>query len=208
LARRRRIVALHRRCCEAVAAGARDPGADTAFDWRAGRNQRYLPEWRPGRPSAGVIEMGSRREIEGIEAVIHRMFEEMIPFNRVLGLKIDSLDPKAPRLRFEMRPELVGNPVRQILHGGVISATLDVVGGLAIALASIAEKGVAATAKQFPNVGTIDLRIDYLRPGRGKYFVATGRVVRLGGRVAVVHMELVNDAEEQIATGSAAYIIG
>lgn len=159
-------------------------------------------------PSVGIIDMGSRREVESIEAEIGRTFEQMIPFNRVLGLRIDSLDPKAPRLRFDMRPELVGNPVRQILHGGVISATLDVVGGLAIALASFAGKAEATAPRHFPNIGTIDLRIDYLRPGRGKYFVATGRVVRLGGRVAVVHMELVNDTDEQIATGSAAYIVG
>lgn len=152
--------------------------------------------------------MGSRRDVESIEAEIGRTFEQMIPFNRVLGLKIDSLDSKAPRLKFDMRPELVGNPVRQILHGGVISATLDVVGGLAIALALLAGKNEATPPRHFPNIGTIDLRIDYLRPGRGKYFVATGRVVRLGGRVAVVHMELVNDTDEQIATGSAAYIIG
>ena len=155
--------------------------------------------------------MPSRRDVESIEAEIGRTFEQMIPFNRVLGLKIDSLDPKAPRLRFDMRPELVGNPVRQILHGGVISATLDVVGGLAIAMASLAnhtEKNTDETPRHFPNIGTIDLRIDYLRPGRGKYFIATGRVVRLGGRVAVVHMELVNDTDEQIATGSAAYIVG
>ena len=188
-------------CCRPLMPSRHSTGAPAG-------NQRYLRHRGPRGPSAGMIEMGSRREVDSIEAVIHRMFEEMIPFNRVIGLKIDSLDPKAPRLKFDMRPELVGNPVRQILHGGVISATLDVVGGLAIALASIAEKGVAATAKQFPNVGTIDLRVDYLRPGRGKHFIATGRVVRLGGRVAVVHMELVNDAEEQIATGSAAYIIG
>ncbi len=152
--------------------------------------------------------MSSRREVESIETQIGHAFEQMIPFNRVLGLKIDSLDPKAPRLRFDMRPELVGNPIRQILHGGVISATVDVVGGLAIALASLADKAEAPTQQNFLNIGTIDLRIDYLRPGRGKYFVATGRVVRLGGRVAVVHMELVNDTGEQIATGSAAYIIG
>ncbi len=152
--------------------------------------------------------MGSRHDAESIETQIGRAFEQMIPFNRVLGLKVDSLDPKAPRLRFDMRPELVGNPVRQILHGGVISATLDVVGGLAIALASLAEKDDATAVRNFPNIGTIDLRIDYLRPGRGKYFIATGRVVRLGGRVAVVHMELVNDSDEQIATGSAAYIVG
>jgi uncharacterized protein (TIGR00369 family) len=158
--------------------------------------------------SAGMVGMGNRRVVESIEAEIGRAFEEMIPFNRVLGLKVDSLDPKAPRLRFEMRPELVGNPVRQILHGGVISATLDVVGGLAIALASLAGKAEATPARHFPNIGTIDLRIDYLRPGRGKYFVATGRVVRLGGRVAVVHSELVNDTSDQIATGSAAYIVG
>ena len=151
--------------------------------------------------------MGSRREVESLEAQIGRMFEQVIPFNRVLGLKLDSLDPKAPRLRFDMRPELVGNPVRQILHGGVISAALDVVGGLAIALASIASKP-EETPRHFPNIGTIDLRVDYLRPGRGQYFIATGRVVRLGGRVAVAHTELVNDQDEQIATGSAAYIVG
>ena len=152
--------------------------------------------------------MDEQRDVESIETQIGRAFEQMIPFNRVIGLKVDSLDPKAPRLRFDMRPELVGNPVRQILHGGVISATLDVVGGLAIALASIADKAEPMSPQNFPNIGTIDLRVDYLRPGRGKYFVATGRVVRLGGRVAVVHTELVNDAGEQIATGSAAYIVG
>lgn len=151
--------------------------------------------------------MQSRPEIEGIEAAVGRAFEQMIPFNRVLGLRLESLDPAAPQLRFDMRPELVGNPVRQILHGGVISATLDVVGGLAIALASLAAKPEMLTVAQFPNIGTIDLRVDYLRPGRGKYFVATGRVVRLGGRVAVVHTDLVNDTGEQIATGSAAYIV-
>ena len=151
--------------------------------------------------------MENQVEVEGLEAAVGRAFEQMIPFNRVLGLQIESLDAGAPRLRFEMRPELVGNPVRQILHGGVISATLDVVGGLAIALQSLAAKPDLSTVVQFPNIGTIDLRVDYLRPGRGKYFIATGRVVRLGGRVAVVHMDLVNDTGEQIATGSAAYIV-
>ena len=160
------------------------------------------------RASVGIIEMSSKHDIENIEAEIWRTFEQIIPFNRVLGLKVDSVDSKAPRLRFDMRPELVGNPIRQILHGGVISATLDVAGGLAIGLAVIAAEAEETPVLHFPNIGTIDLRIDYLRPGRGKFFVATGRVVRLGGRVAVAHMELVNDTGEQIATGSAAYIVG
>ena len=157
---------------------------------------------------------------ERIKSAVQHAFEQVIPFNRVLGLSVDSLEADAPRLRFDMRPELIGNPVRQILHGGVISAPLDVVGGLAVTmalatkLASAADKADdiarddSSAAPPFPNIGTIDLRIDYLRPGRGQHFVATGRVVRLGGRVAVVHSDLVNDAAELIATGAAAYMVG
>jgi len=66
----------------------------------------------------------------------------------------------------------------------------------------------AENSDDFPKMGTIDLRIDYLHPGRGKYFIATGKVARLGSRVAVTHMTLENDEGEQIATGSAAHMIG
>jgi len=144
---------------------------------------------------------------ESMEAKIRRMFEHSVAFNQVLGLKVHSLEPGAPQLRFDMRPELIGNPRRQILHGGVISAVLDVAAGFAIHLAVARSKGEASES-HFPSIGTIDLRVDYLRPGRGNYFIATGRVVRLGNRVAVAHMDLVNDSGELIATGGAAYMVG
>ena len=60
----------------------------------------------------------------------------------------------------------------------------------------------------FPNMGTIDLRVDYLRPGRGKHFISAAKVVRLGNRIAVTHMELTNDEGELISTGAAAYVVG
>lgn len=142
---------------------------------------------------------------------LKQIFEERIVFNQVLGLKITSLLPERVLARIDMRPELVGHYAYNRVHGGVISAGLDAMGGLAV-MAAIGARHMDEAPEQrlhrFAKLGTIDLRIDYLRPGRGKYFVATGRVVRLGGRVAVVHMELVNDTGEQIATGSAAYIIG
>ena len=141
-----------------------------------------------------------------VQALMRKVMEQHIAFNRYLGLKVESFEVKAPKLRLQMRPELVGNPSRQILHGGVISATLDVAGGFAIMLSVLAEN--AATPTTFPNMGTIDLRVDYLRPGRGKYFIATARVVRKGSRIAVTHMELHNDAGELIATGGAAYVVG
>ena len=141
------------------------------------------------------------------EKSLKELFENFVPFNRVLGLKIESFDSKAPQLRFDMKPELIGNPNRGILHGGVISAALDVMAGFSIHAAML-DRDNAHSSDGFPKMGTIDLRIDYLRPGRGRYFIATGRVARLGSRVAVTHMGLVNDEGEQIATGSAAYMIG
>ena len=140
------------------------------------------------------------------QALLRSVMEEHIAFNKHLGLKVESFDAAAPKLRFDMRPELVGNPVRKILHGGVISAVLDVSGGFAIMLSIASESPVTPTS--FPNMGTIDLRVDYLRPGRGKYFIATARIVRKGSRIAVTHMELHNDEGELIATGGAAYVLG
>ena len=139
-------------------------------------------------------------------ALLQKVMEEYIAFNKLLGLRVESFDVEAPKLRFDMRPELVGNPSRQILHGGVISATLDVAGGFAIMLSLVGESPVTPTS--FPNMGTIDLRVDYLRPGRGKHFIATARIVRKGSRIAVVHMELHNDTGELIATGGGAYVVG
>ena len=146
------------------------------------------------------------KKIKEGQALLRQVMEEYIAFNKYLGLKVESFDVQAPKLRFDMRPELVGNPSRQILHGGVISATLDVAGGFAIMLSIAGESPVTPTS--FPNMGTIDLRVDYLRPGRGKHFIATARIVRKGSRIAVVHMELHNDAGELIATGGAAYVVG
>ncbi|HVB47249.1 MAG TPA: thioesterase family protein [Burkholderiales bacterium] len=138
---------------------------------------------------------------------LRKIFEERVPFNRVLGLKLVSLDTKNPRIRFDMRPDLIGNPTRGALHGGVISSVLDVTAGMVIHLAFIERHGLQEDLV-FPNIGTVDLRVDYLRPGRGKHFVATGRVLRMGRRIAVAHVELANDEGELIATGAAAYVVG
>ncbi len=52
-------------------------------------------------------------DVKAMEAKLRQFFEENVPFNRVLGLKVESIDLDAPQLRFEMRPELIGNPRRQ-----------------------------------------------------------------------------------------------
>jgi uncharacterized protein (TIGR00369 family) len=109
-----------------------------------------------------------------------------------------------------MRPELVGHFAYGRLHGGVISAVLDAMGGLA-AMVGVAERHSSDNAQQvlhrFARLGTIDLRVDFLRPGLGRHFVATADVTRLGGRVGSTQMRLINDEGTLIATGAASYIV-
>jgi acyl-coenzyme A thioesterase PaaI-like protein len=56
-------------------------------------------------------------------------------------------------------------------------------------------------------VGTIDLRVDFLRQGLGRWFEASARVTRLGGRIGSVQTELHSDDGTLIATGAAAYMV-
>ena len=140
---------------------------------------------------------------------VGRIFSERIPFNHVLGLELVSFSRERVRFRFEMRDELVGNYVRRTLHGGVISAALDVTGGLAALLGALQREDRSREEKLelFGRLGTIDLRVDFLRPGSGKHFETTGYVLRAGSRVVVARTEMRNDKSRIIAVGTGTYIV-
>ena len=94
--------------------------------------------------------------------------------------------------------------------GGVISAGLDAMGGMAV-LAAIGarhmDEPIEARLHRFAKLGTIDLRIDYLRPGIGEHFVLRAEVLRLGSRVASTRMEFLGADGKLLSTGAGAYII-
>jgi uncharacterized protein (TIGR00369 family) len=141
---------------------------------------------------------------------IRDIFDNKIPFNKVLGLKVHSLNMERPKIRFAMHDALVGNYIRGSLHGGVISAVIDVTGGLSAFMGlqkKLAGEPLDIKLEKFRKLGTIDLRIDYLRPGVGKMFEATGYVLRTGHKVAVTRIELKNETEQLIAVGTGAYVI-
>ncbi len=143
--------------------------------------------------------------------MLTQIYDEHLPFNQVLGLRVDRLTLDAVRTVFEMKPELIGNTVQGTLHGGVISAALDATGGI-MATAGIIRKMVNSADQEiidaFSKVGTIDVRIDYLRPGRGKRFIADGLTMRTGNKVAVTRTELHNNDGLLIAVGTGTYIVG
>src|SRR5689334_17721810 len=64
-------------------------------------------------------------------AGLKTIFEERIVFNRVLGLAITTLHPDRVAGRLAMKNELVGHYAHNRLHGGVVAAGLDAMGGLA-----------------------------------------------------------------------------
>lgn len=141
---------------------------------------------------------------------LREIFEEKIVFNQVLGLKVLEIRPDGAVGRIDMKPELVGHYLHNRLHGGAISAGLDAMGGLAV-MAALGAKHIdeppTERLQRFARLGTIDLRVDYLRPGIGTHFELHAQVLRLGARVANVRMELFGPDGVLMATGAAAYIV-
>ena len=143
-------------------------------------------------------------------AGLKSIFEDRIVFNQVLGLKITSLKPEQVIGRIAMKPELVGHYAYNRIHGGVVSAGLDAMAGLAV-MAAIGARHMdeppAQRLQRFGKLGTIDLRIDYLRPAIGEHFELRAEVMRLGSRVASTRMEFLGADGKLLSTGAGAYIV-
>lgn len=161
------------------------------------------------RGKGGGQTMKKQQEFNDILGIVHEITEK-IPFNQVLGLTVESLDLDHPSVRLTMQEQLIGNFIRGSLHGGVISSTLDFMGGLVAflgVLKTLQGQPLPVMAERFARIGTIDLRVDYLRPGIGSHFIATGYVLRTGKKVSVTRMELHNDGRQLIAVGTGAYTV-
>ena len=138
------------------------------------------------------------------------IFAREVPFNRVLGLEFQTLDPEKCVLSFKMKDELVGNFVTGVLHGGVISAALDMAGGTMAAVSVMHANPIThitELGRKLARLSTIDIRVDYLQPGRGEVYFATATMLRTGSRVAVVRMELRNETDTLIAVATGTYMV-
>ena len=134
-----------------------------------------------------------------------------IPFNRTLGLRLEDLAQDHITMSFAMNPDLIGNYIHGILHGGVISSVLDMAGGMA-AMVSLIYKQPAKDLAEIANIlgktSTIDLHVNYLLPGKGSFFTAKANVKHSGNKICFTNMELFNDTNTLLAKGSGTYLIG
>ena len=82
----------------------------------------------------------------------------------------------------------------------MISALADVAGGMAV---------WSALAEPMSRVSTIDLRVDYLRPGKPDALIAESKVLRIGGRMGVSDITIFHAGAEgdPVAIARGAYAV-
>lgn len=155
--------------------------------------------------------MANIQKPEDLKSIANHLFVETSKFARGLGLMVESVDPDNISMTFANRDDLTGSERTSNLHGGAIAAVLDITGSLAVFVSLLLQmkgQSLEKNIAKFKKLNTIDLRIDYLRPGAGKSFRATAFMLRAGKKVAVSRMELHNEEEKLIAVGTGSYILG
>lgn len=108
----------------------------------------------------------------------------------------------------DVSDKLIGNVAFQILHGGVAATMLDSIGGI-VAMGELYKRTdkehIAETVKKVTRLATVDMRIDYIAPGRGSQFIGSAEVLRMGRKGCTTRMNMHNNEGKLIATGIASY---
>ncbi len=101
--------------------------------------------------------------------LVGEMFVYHMPFNRALGMELERYEKEFAQLAFKNQPMMVGNWAQSILHGGVSASALDVAAGLVCVGSTLTRHETISEdelRQRLSRMGTIDLRVDYLRPSR------------------------------------------
>ena len=152
----------------------------------------------------GNIHLGS-----DIDVLLNKLCDAFngSPFYAYCGMQMRVVDGQIEAF-VEMKKDLIGNVAYQILHGGVAATLLDSIGGIT-AMGELYKQAspeeLDETSKKVSRLATVDMRVDYLAPGRGQYFTARAETLRLGRKGCTMRMTLVNDEGKAIATAIASY---
>ena len=138
--------------------------------------------------------MSNKEETEAAGELI-----SAVPFAREIGMRLISAEKGAALLAVPYDQRLVGDPETGVLHGGVISALLDMACGLA----------VLSAPDGSPNTATLDLRIDYMRPATaGRTVLASAECYRMTRSIAFVRALAYHDEPgHAVASASASFIV-
>ena len=153
--------------------------------------------------------MNEQDNIRLIEISNH-LFVDTSIFTNHLGLVVESMDTETASMRFHSDPSLTGSERTLNLHGGVIASVIDITGSLVVfsnLIYRMKSGNLDERIARITRINTIDLRIDYIRPGFGSEFRVIARILRTGRTVAVSRVELRNEKDDLLAVGTASYIL-
>lgn len=121
------------------------------------------------------------------------------PHAHAIGMELVDVSPGRGVMKLAWREDLVGDAATGVLAGGVVTALLDHVCGLAV-VAALTDRAQPAT---------IDLRIDYLRPAEPKRdLFASADCYRLTRSVAFVRASAYEaDAGHPVAIAQGTFIL-
>jgi len=105
-----------------------------------------------------------------------------VPYFKFLGMTAQLAGDEMTAV-LPFAPHLVGNVLIPALHGGVIGAFLE--------MTAVCQLAVREPLRRQPK--TIDVTIEYLRPGRAQTTYARADVRKIGRRIANVHVEAWQD---------------
>jgi len=126
--------------------------------------------------------------------------EQKIPLAKFIGVKVLEIEEGFVKLLFPYREEFIGDPRSKRLHGGYTATAIDLAGGVA---------SMTFMTSPDDDVATIDMRIDYLRPGKAKELIAVGNVLSKRRRSIVTEMKIYHPDDEKkiIAIGRGVFSI-
>jgi uncharacterized protein (TIGR00369 family) len=110
-------------------------------------------------------------------------FLQRVPYVRFLGMRAELAGDEMTAI-LPFSEHLVGNTMIPALHGGVIGAFLE--------MTALAQLSVTQGSNKVHK--TIDVTIEYLRPGRAMTTYARADLRKVGRRVANVHVEAWQEA--------------
>jgi uncharacterized protein (TIGR00369 family) len=133
--------------------------------------------------------------------VVEAIVLQGIPHCAALGVKVIAVQRGEVTLSLPYKPELVGDPVSGVLHGGAVTSLIDSVAGMSVFAAMLKLQAIA----------TLDLRIDYLKPAAAeKELYATAECYKLTRSIAFVRARAYHpDApDDWVANCVATFMIG
>ena len=118
------------------------------------------------------------------------------PFHQWLKPEVSEVaaDDSEVVIKLALRRELNRDEEGSGVHGGVISALIDIAGHAAIA------------ARTRHGIPTVDMRVDYLRMAVGKELTAKAKNIKFGRTLGLVDVSVFDDEQRLVATGRCQYL--